>query len=302
MTDVLVLGSTGQLGQCLQACVPASLKASFVDREKVDVTDPAVVMRCLEAMKPQIIINATAYTAVDKAESNTGAAIAVNEVAVVQLAKACASRDIALLQVSTDFVFDGNKTTPWLPADHTNPLGVYGASKLAGEQGMLAIPALRGAIVRTSWLYSEFGNNFVKTMLQLMAERDVLGIVSDQRGSPTDAMGLARVLWLLSAQHLLASSRVVAPLASVEVHHWSDQGEISWYDFAEEIQRQGLELGLLSERITLNAISTSDYPMPAGRPAYSVLDCQSLVKCLGTTQTPWRDSLRRVVVELASTR
>jgi dTDP-4-dehydrorhamnose reductase len=302
MTEVVVLGSSGQLGQCLQVSVPASLTVSFIHRLKVDITDRVAVMQCLDTLQPRVVINAAAYTAVDTAESDQATAFGVNETAVVQLAKACAARDIALLQLSTDFVFDGKKTTPWLPFDITAPLGIYGASKLAGEQGMLAIPTLRGSIVRTSWLYSEFGNNFVKTMLRLMAERDALGIVCDQHSAPTDAMGLSQVLWLLAARHLSARSPTVESLAPVDVHHWSDLGEISWYDFAIEIQRQALAVGLLSSSVALKEIATTDYATPACRPAYSVLDCQSLVQLLGRTQTPWQDNVKRVVVALAASR
>jgi dTDP-4-dehydrorhamnose reductase len=320
MTDVLILGRTGQLAQCLLASVPslaaalahssaASSAASsptveFADRSRVDITQPVSITQCLDCLKPLVVINVTAYTAVDKAESDEAAAFAVNSTGVIALAQACAARDIALIHVSTDFVFDGNQTTPWLPTDNTSPLGVYGASKLAGEQGMLATAELRGSIVRTSWLYSEYGNNFVKTMLRLMSERDALGIVSDQTGVPTDALGLAQVLWLLAAQHMApsspASSTVSAPPIPLEVHHWCDQGEISWFDFAAEIDRQAQVLGLLSNNTTLNAIGTSDYPTPARRPAYSVLNCTSLVQQLGKPQAPWQDNLQRVLVALAA--
>jgi dTDP-4-dehydrorhamnose reductase len=271
----------------------------------VDITQPASVTQCLDSLKPLVVINATAYTAVDKAESDEAAAFAVNSAGVIAIAQACAVRDMALIHISTDFVFDGNRTTPWLPTDNTSPLCVYGASKLGGEQGMLATAELRGSIVRTSWLYSEYGNNFVKTMLRLMSERQALGIVSDQIGVPTDALGLAQVLWSLAAQHMAAkspasSSTASTPQISLEVHHWCDQGEISWFDFAAEIYLQAQVLGLLSNNTSLNAIGTSDYPTPARRPAYSVLNCASLVQQLGKPQARWQDNLQRVLVALAA--
>ncbi|MFT7385115.1 MAG: dTDP-4-dehydrorhamnose reductase [Urechidicola sp.] len=302
MTDVLVLGRTGQLSQCLQASAPVASAVEFVDRARVDIVESASVARCLDSLAPQVVINATAYTAVDKAERDEAAAFAVNGTGVAALARACAARNIALIHVSTDFVFDGTKTTPWLPVDNTSPLGIYGASKLAGEKGMLATPGLRGSIVRTSWLYSEYGNNFVKTMLRLMSQRDELGVVNDQIGAPTDALGLAQVLWLLAAQHLAAKASA-SPLASEvppDIYHWSDDGEISWYDFATEIQRQARPLGLLVNDATLRAIGTIDYPTPARRPAYSVLNCALSMQRLGKQQASWQDNLRRVLGVLAA--
>ena len=302
MTDVLVLGHTGQLAQCLRASLPASLSVDFVERGRLDITASTSVAQYLETLKPHVVINATAYTAVDNAESDKAVAFAVNGAGVTALAKACAARSIALLQVSTDFVFDGTKTSPWLPTDNTSPLGVYGASKLAGEQGMLATHGLRGSIVRTSWLYSEYGNNFVKTMLRLMSQRDELGVVNDQIGAPTDALGLAQVLWLLAAQHITAQALALssAQRIPIQIYHWSDDGEISWYDFAAEIQRQAQSLGLLANSAKLRAIGTSDYPTPARRPGYSVLNGDSLTRQLGRPQAPWQEGLHRVLVALAA--
>ena len=301
----LVLG-TGQLGQCLRSAQPASGPAAghvvYLGRAQLDITDYAAVVETLQQLQPQVLINATAYTAVDQAETQIDVAYKVNAFAVEHLARACAEQGTALIHVSTDFVFGGQDDSavdhrrehkPWLPSDKTHPMGVYGASKLVGEQAILATANLRAYIVRTSWLYSEFGQNFVKTMLRLMAERETLGVVNDQIGAPTDALGLARVIWALAANCLTDE-----PNVPTGIYHWSDKGEISWYDFAVEIQQQALALGLLTRPIPINAIATTDYPTPARRPAYSVLDCQQLVKALAIPQVDWQVNLQRVLSAL----
>ena len=304
----LVLGM-GQLGQCLRAAQPATGAAAaavvYLGHADLDITDYPAVVAKIQQLQPQVLINATAYTAVDQAETDIDLAYKVNAFAVEHLARACAEQGTALLHVSTDFVFGGQDDSavdhrrqhkPWLPTDQTHPMGVYGASKLVGEQAILATANLRACIVRTSWLYSEYGQNFVKTMLRLMAERDTLGVVDDQVGAPTDALGLARVLWALAASCLAA-----APNMPTGICHWSDQGQISWYAFAVEIQAQALALGLLSRPIPINAIATHDYPTPARRPAYSVLDSQQLAQALAIPQAAWQVNLQRVLQALTNT-
>jgi dTDP-4-dehydrorhamnose reductase len=247
-------------------------------RRALDITDANAVEAILADHTVRAVINAAAYTAVDKAETDAAAAQAINAHAPRLLADACAARGLRILHVSTDFVFDGAQGRPYRPDDATNPLGVYGASKLAGEQAVLDSGA-DAIVVRTGWVYSRHGGNFVKTMLRLMAEREQLGIVDDQIGTPTWAQGLAKTCWAL-----------LAIPEAMGIYHWSDAGACSWYDFACAIQAQGLERGLLTRAATLTPIPAADYPTPAQRPPYSVLDKSSTRALLGYSGAHWQDS------------
>ncbi|MBT1445348.1 dTDP-4-dehydrorhamnose reductase [Shewanella sp. JM162201] len=297
---ILITGSNGQLGFELQRAVPAGVEAIFTGSAELDITNPDAVRRVIAELKADAVINAAAYTAVDKAESDKTQCYRVNADAAGYLAAACRENDARLVHVSTDFVFDGTAQRPYLPQDATAPLSVYGDSKLQGEQQVLqalAVDHKAGyAIVRTSWVYSSHGNNFVKTMLRLMKEREQLGIVADQRGTPTWACNLAWVCWQLALQSDVNG-----------IFHYSDgsaaghncnQG-ISWYEFAAAIQEIGIEQGLLDKAIPLNAITTADYPTPATRPAYSVMDTGTIQNSLGFTAPYWRDSLQKMMQALS---
>ncbi|MBJ6610052.1 MAG: dTDP-4-dehydrorhamnose reductase [Candidatus Thiothrix moscowensis] len=282
---ILITGANGQLGSELQATCPAHVTLIPTDHESLDITQPQQVNTVLDAHQPDAIINAAAYTAVDKAESETELVYAINHHAAATLAQAASQRNIYLLHVSTDFVFDGLQSSPYLPEAATQPLGVYGASKLAGEQAVQTLcPST--AIVRTSWLYSAYGNNFVKTMLRLMAERDSLGVVADQSGTPTWTHTLATTLWSFIAQKPQG------------IFHCSDQGVASWYDFAIAIQEEALALGLLNKAVPVKPLRTVEYPTPARRPAYSVMDKRTTETLLGYTFPHWRVSLRQMLTEL----
>ena len=274
---VVLTGANGQLGRCLstawQTCGLAE-RAQLIEltRADLDIADEAQVNRVLDSHSPRLIINAAAYTAVDKAESQQQLAVDINAAGPENLARwAAANGGASLIHVSTDFVFDGAASFPYTETSATAPLGVYGASKREGELRVLAVLPHDSVILRTSWLYSEHGANFVKTMLRLMAERDSLSVVNDQIGSPTSAHSLAAVILTLAEQRLSGAASVNG------LTHWSDGGAISWFDFAVEIQRQALELGLLNKPCELRAIPSSDYPTPAQRPAYSVLDRSRLL-------------------------
>jgi dTDP-4-dehydrorhamnose reductase len=232
------------------------------------------------------VVNAAAYTAVDAAETEVGAARAVNSEGARHLARACAGRGIRVLQVSTDFVFDGESTHPYTPDDATHPLGEYGRSKLAGEQAVLETSP-DSLVMRTGWLYSCFGGNFVKTMLRLMAERDELSVVSDQVGTPTWARGLADAIWAAIARPQLCG-----------VYHWSDAGVCSWYDFAVAIQEEALAIGLIPRAVKIRPILARDYPTPARRPAFSVLDKSRSWSDLELEPVHWRPQLRAMLNEL----
>ena len=284
---VLLTGADGQLGHELIRSCPAGTSLIATDVDTLDITDSSAVEAKLVAESPDWVINSAAYTAVDKAESDLDAATAINATAAGTIATLCREQAVRLVQVSTDFVFDGSASTPYLPEDKPGPLGVYGATKLAGEEAVLQ--ALPDALVlRTSWLYSAHGANFVKSMLNLMQSKDELGIVYDQVGSPTWASTLANGVWGLIEKD--ASG----------IHHCSDNGVASWYDFAVAIQEEALSAGLLSKAIPVRPIRSSEYPTPAKRPAYSVMDKRSTETLLGEHFPHWRVSLRGMLTELAS--
>lgn len=295
--QVLVIGSTGQLGLSLRKVAGefGRLQLEFVGREQLDLAEPGSVPRFFATYPAgsfPFIINAAAYTAVDQAESEPEVADQVNHMAVNELAAAARKQNAFLLHVSTDYVFDGQGHRPWLETDQVAPLNCYGRSKLAGEQAMQA-SGCRGAIVRTSWVYSEFGNNFVKTMLRLASERDELGVIVDQVGTPTYATDLARALLQLVMQELeqqkqsthSATERATAEQKSgIELYHYSNEGVCSWYDFARAI----FELSEISCQV--NAIDSSAWPTPAKRPHYSVLS-KAKISAEGVRIPYWRDSL-----------
>lgn len=282
---VLVIGENGQLGQSLRkvaADYPA-FELEFVGHPQIDLADSQSLAAFMGA-NPQgwtAIINAAAYTAVDKAETEQTQADCVNHLAVRQLAGYARQQNIFLLHVSTDYVFDGCAYRPWREDDPVAPLNQYGVSKLAGEQAMQAA-GCRGAVVRTSWLYSEFGNNFVKTMLRLGREREQLGVIADQVGTPTYATDLAKVLF-----ELLQREQTGSQLSSVgvELYHYSNEGVASWYDFAVAI------FELSGVNCLVNPIEAHAYPTPAARPHYSVLNKAKIRQALGIQIPHWRHSL-----------
>lgn len=286
MHKVLLTGANGQLGRELVECAPG-VDLIALGRDALDIGDANAVTERLAAVAPEVVINAAAYTAVDRAEAEPELAHRGNATGAGNLARACATLGIRLLHVSTDFVFDGRASEPYRPGDATGPLGVYGQSKLAGEREVLdALP--EAVILRTGWVYSRFGGNFVKTMLRLMAERDSLNVVCDQVGSPTWAAGLAGALWEFAARPGLAGT-----------YHWSDAGVCSWYDFAVAIGEEGLACGLLERPVTVRPIPASDYPTPARRPAFSVLDKTTAWRDLECAGVHWRVQLRQMLRGLA---
>lgn len=279
----IITGAGGQLGQELIRTAPGDLECLQLYRADLDIGDERAVRACLAQHKPHLVINAAAYTAVDLAESEPEQAQRINARGPANLATACKEAGTRLLHVSTDFVFDGESSTPYTPQTPTAPLGEYGRSKLAGEQAVQSIlPA--ALIMRTGWVYSSFGSNFVKTMLQLMSEREELSVVADQRGTPTWANGLAKALWSAAAKEQLSG-----------VYHWSDEGECSWYDFALAIAQEGLESGLLQRTVKIKPIPATQYPTPAQRPTYSVLDKTESWRDLELQGVHWRTQLQNML-------
>ena len=281
----VIIGKSGQLASELVVELPEGVEVLTLGRADVDITSYDELSVKVKLFKPSVIINASAYTAVDKAESDVDAAYAINEKAVGIMAKVAKENNCRFIHVSTDFIFDGESNQAYDVDNVTNPTSVYGASKLAGELAIKSTYPENSAIVRTSWVYSTFGNNFVKTMLRLMAEKDELGVVGDQIGCPTNAKGLAQFIWLLASHNDLK-----------QVYHWSDAGVASWYDFAVAIQELGLKHGLLDRKIPIKGIASSAYPTPAKRPKFSLLNTSSAKSI--SEPIYWREQLERCLLQI----
>ncbi|MBK5933595.1 dTDP-4-dehydrorhamnose reductase [Rhodovulum imhoffii] len=277
---VLVFGQTGQVATELARIAP---QARFLSRADADLTDPAACAAQVAESGAQAVINAAAYTAVDKAENDETIAMAVNAHAPGAMARACAQRGIPFVHISTDYVFDGSGTRPWHPGDPTAPLGVYGRSKLAGEE---TIRAANGphVILRTSWVVSAHGANFVKTMLRLSETRDALTVVADQVGGPTPAAAIAQAVWAVSGR--------LCTDGPSGTYHFSGAPDVSWADFAREIFAQA------GRRVRVTDISTREYPTPARRPANSRLDCTGLEHDYAIARPDWRAGLADILKEL----
>ena len=281
----LIAGSGGQLGRALQATAPAGVTVVAPSEAEFDITDADVVARIVADARPAFVINAAAYTAVDKAEADEGAARRVNVNAVGLLAAAARNAHAAFAHVSTDFVFDGTAHVPYPPDAMPNPVSAYGRTKADGEAAALEFHG-SPLIVRTAWVYAAQGQNFVQTMLRLMAERDEIRVVADQIGTPTHVPTLARAIWTLHAA------------GRTGVWHATDAGVASWYDFAAAIHDEALAVGLLARRCCVLPIRTADYPTPATRPAYGLLDKTATWEVIGPARH-WRDELRDCMREIA---
>lgn len=277
---ILVFGQTGQVAQELARIVP---EATFLSRAQVDLADTVACAAAVDAYGPDAVINAAAYTAVDRAEEQEPLAHAINADAPAAMARACAALDIPFVHISTDYVFDGSGTAPWRPDDAVAPLGAYGRTKLEGERGVIAAGG-RYVILRTSWVFSAHGGNFVKTMLRLSETRDALGVVADQVGGPTPAADIA--------QACVQIVRALAAKAPSGVHHFAGAPAVSWADFAREIFTQA------GRDVVVSDIPASAYPTPAARPANSRMDGSSLSDTFAVAQPDWRAGLRAVLADL----
>lgn len=286
--SILVTGGDGQLGNELrQLSVQYSdYTFTFIDRSELDLSNTEDIRSYLMDKSFDVIISCAAYTAVDKAESEQTLAGEINTTAVATLAKIAKEKGISLIHISTDYVFDGNNFKPYVETDLTNPQSIYGQTKLDGEQAMLAINPANSLIIRTSWLYSSFGNNFVKTMLRLGREREELGVIFDQVGTPTSARDLAQAV-LSIIQHPALYVQKTA-----EIYHFSNEGVCSWYDFAKTI------FELSDVHCHVKPIETKDYPTPAKRPHYSLLNKAKIKNTFGLTIPYWKDSLQECLVVL----
>lgn len=304
MKRILLTGVDGQLGQELQRTLAPLGEVTGVGRPTLDLTSSDRICQIIAEIKPDLIVNAAAYTAVDKAETESELAHLINGVAPTIMAAEQARNGGALIHVSTDYVFDGCKNTPYTEEDAPNPLGIYGKSKLAGEEGIQKtsqdLQSVRGefryVILRTAWVYGTYGKtNFVKTMLRLGADREEIRVVADQVGTPTWAYDIANAIAILGQQ--LTNESATIPSG---IYNFTNSGVASWYDFAiaifEEAQQLGFELKV--QRVV--PITTSEYPTPATRPAYSVLAGQKTAAALGSHSSHWRQGLRKMLTELYS--
>jgi dTDP-4-dehydrorhamnose reductase len=281
----VVTGAGGQVAKAWSAAAPPGWSVTGLSRAELDIGDEMAVDRVIGAMAPDLILNAAAYTAVDRAQSEPDLAFAINRDGAGHVAAIATRLGARLIQVSTDFVFDGSGGRPYRPDDEPGPLNVYGASKLAGERA--AAEAAPGAlIVRTAWVYGPSGANFLTTMLRLMAARSEIGVVADQIGTPTSTLTLARALWGL------------AETEASGVTHFTDAGVASWCDFAQAIAEEALAAGLIDRAPVVKPIATADYPTAARRPGYSVLDCSAAYGLLGGPAPHWRAALRDVLARM----
>ena len=282
----LLTGASGQLGKALVNLAPEQISLDARTHAQLDLLNAGQVTRAIDAARPDVVINAAAYTAVDKSESEHDAAFALNAAAVATLARACRDCNAKLIHVSTDYVFSGDAVLAREIDAPTQPANVYGASKFAGERLLAETTGLRWSIVRTSWLYAPWGGNFVLTMLRLMRERGAVNVVCDQIGAPTSALNLARFIWQTIARDVQG------------ILHYCDAGVASWYDFAVAINEEATALGLLPTLANVHAIATAQYPTAAKRPAMSLLATQSSLARVPFAQPHWRAALREVLREL----
>jgi len=286
MKKVLLLGALGQLGREIASRVPQSIDFKALTKAELDITSESDINRAITSSAPDTVINTAAYTRVDKAESEPELAFAVNERGI-EFLSSCCGPEIRILHLSTDYVFSSFQKSPYAPDALTEPVSVYGRSKLAGEQVLLKNRPKTSVVLRTSWLYGPETRNFLTAMLKLMKTRDKLNVVNDQFGSPTSVETLADIIWKLALDS-----------GANGLFHWSDRGVITWYDFAIEIQQQALELNLLTSRIPINPIPTEGYPTTATRPRYSALDSTTTEAITGMKTRPWKEQLARVLKKI----
>jgi dTDP-4-dehydrorhamnose reductase len=282
---ILVTGASGQLGQAIEFIAPSynNFQFIFASSQDLDITNQERVNHFFESNKINFCINAAAYTAVDKAEIEIDKAEAINILGPRNLAQACKKHKVKLIHISTDFVFDGSSSTPYLETDTTNPLGVYGLTKLKGEEAVMYNMS-DYFIIRTSWVYSQFGNNFMKTMLRLASERDSLSIVSDQIGSPTHAVDLAGATMQIVKYFQISDSSAQELFG---IYNFSNEGTASWYDFATAIFKAN------NVSIEVKPIPTEAFPTPAIRPKYSVLDKSKIKKTFNIEIKSWQEALQQ---------
>jgi dTDP-4-dehydrorhamnose reductase len=289
---ILVTGANGQLGRSIKSLVEqqkTSHSFDFVTRNHLDLSSPSSIQNYFETHKFDLIINCAAYTAVDRAETYQEEANTINHLAVKKIAEIAKSNNIKLIHISTDFVFDGLKQRPYLETDASSPLNIYGKTKLTGENAILSIMKFNATIIRTSWLYSEYGNNFVSTIIKLTQKNNNLNIVSDQLGTPTYAGDLGQAIL-----NIIKNEKFNEPNRVTEIYHYSNEGECSWYDFATEV------INISGDKCTLNPINSEDYPTAARRPRNTIMSKEKISNEFGLKIIFWKDSLKCCMKNLST--
>ena len=289
---ILVLGKNGQLGRSIHKLVNTDTKIDnnqhsndfiFIDREGLDLSSESNIGHYFDSNdKFDIIINCAAYTQVDKAEQEVELANQINHLAVKQLASIANKQQAKLIHISTDYVFDGESDKPYTETDTPNPINVYGKTKLAGEKALQAVMPMNAIIIRTSWLYSEYGNNFVSTMLRLGEERGEISVVNDQIGSPTYATDLAKIIL-----HIIKTKEFKEMGQVAQIYHYSNKGKCSWHEFAKEIFK------IVEVSCKVNPIATQQYPTPANRPMNTIMSTDKIIQKFNINIIPWQESLAR---------
>jgi dTDP-4-dehydrorhamnose reductase len=285
----LIVGSGGLIATSLQAQVPAGVEVIGLDLPQFDITDPALVQREVDHHQPDVVLNASGYLAVDKAETDRTAVTRVNADGPRYVAQALAHGTARMVHLSTNYVFSGTSSVPYQPGDPAEPASMYGVTKLAGEVAVLQILGERAVVVRTSWVHAAHGTSFMRTILKVLKERGTAKVVDDQLGTPTAAASLAGMLWRAALDPAIAG-----------IHHWTDAGVASWYDFAVAIAEEAVTLGLLPESVHVVPVATAEYPTAAPRPAYGVLAKQATIAAVGMSPPHWRVNVRKVMREIAA--
>jgi len=289
---ILVTGANGQLGKSIKSLVEPQKKSYsfvFVTRDQLDLSSPSNIQNYFDTHKFDLIINCAAYTAVDKAESYQEEADMINHIAVKKIAEIAKSNNIKLIHISTDFVFDGLKHKPYSESDACSPLNIYGKTKLEGENAILSIMKFNATIIRTSWLYSEYGNNFVSTIIKLAQKNNNLNIVSDQMGTPTYAKDLGQAIL-----NIIKNEKFNEPNRVTEIYHYSNKGECSWYDFAKEV------INISGIKCTISSINSEDYPTAARRPRNTIMSKEKISNEFGLKIVFWKDSLKCCMKNLST--
>ena len=285
----LIPGSAGLIGTALRSQAPAGVEVIGLDLPQLDITDAAAVQQAIDYHRPNIVLNAAGYLALDKAETTDQVEVMrVNAEGPRNIARAMSPGTGRMVHISTNYVFNGRASMPYQPDDPTDPVSLYGVSKRDGEVAVLETLGARAVVVRTSWVHAAHGNSFMRTILKVLKERGTARVVHDQVGTPTKAQSLAKILWQAALDPAISGT-----------HHWTDAGVASWYDYAVAVAEDGVALGLLPDSVQVVPVTTADYPLVAARPAYGLLAKEATIAVFGTSPPHWRVNVRKSMEEIA---